>query len=58
MCNGDNHQAGVADRRQGDEGHTTGKVVQRVGGGLERQASLANAARPGEGEQPHIRVPQ
>lgn len=40
------HQAGVADRLQWDEADTVGEGVSQIGGELEGEARLADAARP------------
>ena len=51
-------QIGVAERGQGDEEDAVREVDVQLRRGLRRQARLAGAARPGEGQQAHLRPQQ
>ena len=50
------HARGVVERGQLDELRTVGEERHRAVGELEREVRLADAARPGQREQPHVRV--
>jgi hypothetical protein len=45
---------GVVDRGERHERHAVGKPAPFVGRGTDREAGLAHAARPGQGQQPHV----
>jgi hypothetical protein len=49
---GAGHQLGVGHRRQLDQPHPVAGAVQRIGGHLQRQAGLADPARPCDRDQP------
>ncbi len=51
-------ERGIGDRRQRDEEHALGEVLDELGGSLQREPGLARAARPGERQQTHVLPPQ
>ena len=48
------HEAGIADGGKLYEVDAVDKVVEQIGGGLQRKPRLADAAGSGKGEQVHI----
>ena len=51
-------QRGIADGRQRHKKDAVLKIVQQIGGHLERQARLAGSPGPGQGQQAHVGAPQ
>ena len=50
------HQIGIGQWRERNEGDPVGEDIECVVGDLNRQARLANTAGSGQGEQPNVRL--
>jgi hypothetical protein len=49
-------ESGIGNRGEVDEGDAVGKGIADIAGGRKRQAGLADAARPGQGQQANIGI--